>query len=82
MNASPNREQRTAATALAMEIIAGTLVRPDEPVQIPTKDECGHVVFALAAYAGTLLVHTAEDDTTAEDLAAGLRSAATLLRAT
>jgi hypothetical protein len=78
---TPTREERTAATALAMDIIAGTLVRPDEPVQIPNKDEAGHVIFALASYAGILLLHSKDDGITGTDLAEGLRSAAEMLRA-
>lgn len=78
---TPTREERTEATALAMEIIAGTLVRPDVPIQIPSKEEAGNLIFALASYAGILLLHRTTDDLTTDDLADSLHSAATLLRA-
>lgn len=80
MTTAPTREQRSDATALAMDIIAGTLDKPDQPIQLESQQETGAVIGALATYAGILLLHTSSEDTTALDLAEALRSAATLLR--
>ncbi|MCK0516975.1 hypothetical protein [Williamsia sp. DF01-3] len=77
---TPTREQRSDATALAMDIIASTLDKPDQHIKLESQQETGAVIGALATYAGILLLHTAAEDTTALDLAEALRSAATLLR--
>lgn len=79
---TPTREQRTDATAIAMDVIAGTLDKPDHPIKLESHQETSAVITALATYAGLLLLHSTGEETTAVDLAGALRSAATLLRAT